>query len=61
MHKTFISAADLAQNLENPQWQVFDCRHELKDTEAGRNAYKTGHIPGALFAHLDEALFVVVA
>ncbi|MDW3645894.1 MAG: sulfurtransferase [Bacteroidia bacterium] len=56
MYKTFISAYELAQHLDNPQWQVFDCRHELKDTEAGRNAYKVGHIPGAIFAHLDEDL-----
>ncbi|MEL6251086.1 MAG: sulfurtransferase [Bacteroidota bacterium] len=56
MYTTFISTSDLASNLENPQWQVFDCRHELKDTEVGRNAYKAGHIPGALFAHLDEDL-----
>ncbi|MBM3114625.1 sulfurtransferase [Jeongeupia naejangsanensis] len=32
---------------------VVDCRHDLADPEAGRIAYASGHIPGAVFAHLD--------
>jgi thiosulfate/3-mercaptopyruvate sulfurtransferase len=48
-----VSAEELAAH---PQWRVFDCRHDLRNTEYGRQAYARGHIPGALFLHLDEDL-----
>jgi thiosulfate/3-mercaptopyruvate sulfurtransferase len=32
---------------------LFDCRFALADTEAGRRAYAAGHLPGAIYAHLD--------
>ncbi len=56
MFNTIISAAELSEQLTNPNWQVIDCRHDLKDTEAGRRAFGEGHIPGAVYAHLDEDL-----
>lgn len=40
----------------HPEWRVFDCRHDLKNTEYGRQAYARGHLPGALFLHLDDDL-----
>jgi len=48
-----VSADDLAGH---PEWRLFDCRHDLKNTEYGRQAYAKAHIPGALFLHLDEDL-----
>jgi thiosulfate/3-mercaptopyruvate sulfurtransferase len=51
-----ITAAELAQNISNPNWIVLDCRHDLANREAGRNAYAAGHIPGAQFVHLDDDL-----
>jgi len=48
-----VTAEDLAAH---PEWRVFDCRHDLKNTEYGRQAYARGHIPGALFLHLDDDL-----
>ena len=48
-----VSVEDLAAH---PEWRVFDCRHDLKNTEYGRQAYVRGHIPGALFLHLDDDL-----
>jgi thiosulfate/3-mercaptopyruvate sulfurtransferase len=48
-----VTADELA---EHPAWRVFDCRHDLRNTEYGRQAYARGHIPGALFFHLDEDL-----
>jgi thiosulfate/3-mercaptopyruvate sulfurtransferase len=48
-----VSAEELA---EHPEWRVFDCRHDLKNTEYGRQAYARGHISGAVFLHLDEDL-----
>ena len=53
---TLVSAAELHAHLDAPAWIVFDCRHDLADTEAGRRAYATAHIPGARFMHLDEDL-----
>ena len=35
---------------------VFDCRHDLSRPEWGRQEFAAGHIPGALFAHLDHDL-----
>ncbi|MEM9931919.1 MAG: sulfurtransferase [Bacteroidota bacterium] len=54
-YTTIITVKEL-QNLSSDQVVIFDCRHSLADTEAGRNAYLAGHIPGARFAHLDEDL-----
>ncbi len=48
-----VSVEELAAH---PEWRIFDCRHDLKDTGYGRQAYSRGHIPGALFLHLDEDL-----
>ncbi|HXA46193.1 MAG TPA: sulfurtransferase, partial [Burkholderiaceae bacterium] len=47
---------ELAENIENQQWIVLDCRHDLANLDAGRTAYAAGHIPGAQFAHLDSDL-----
>ena len=60
MHTTLISAADLQQRLHDPDVIIVDCRFELSinkaSVEAGRNAYRHSHIPGALYAHLNEDL-----
>ena len=51
---TLVSTEQLAQQLDDPNWIVFDCRFTLTNTEAGRSAYRQGHIPGARYVHLDE-------
>lgn len=56
MYSTLISAGELAQHVADPLWVVFDCRFTLTETEAGRNAYNQAHIPGAVYAHLEEDL-----
>jgi len=53
---TLISVADLARHLDDPNWVICDCRHDLADTGAGRRAYRKSHVPGAGFVHLDEDL-----
>ncbi|MGD8807880.1 MAG: rhodanese-like domain-containing protein, partial [Chloroflexota bacterium] len=55
-YTTLISAAELAQHLDDSVWVVVDCRFALADTERGRRDYLAAHIPGALYAHLDEDL-----
>lgn len=53
---TLISVSDLAANIDDTNWIVCDCRHDLSDYELGRRAYEKAHIPGARFLHLDEDL-----
>jgi len=55
-YTTLISVADLAKNLGNPSWVVFDCRHELTNPEFGPKAYAESHLPGARFANVDRNL-----
>jgi len=52
-YSTLISAVDLAQHINDRDWVVLDCRHDLADPDAGQKAYAAGHIPNAQFAHLD--------
>lgn len=53
---TLVSVASLAGHLGDPDWIVFDCRHNLQDPDAGQRAYLEGHIPGSRFLHLDRDL-----
>jgi thiosulfate/3-mercaptopyruvate sulfurtransferase len=46
----------LSQHLADPDWVVFDCRHDLTAPERGGSDYAKWHIPGARFLHLDEDL-----
>jgi len=55
-YTTLISAVELAEHLDDPDWLIVDCRFSLTDTERGRRDYEEAHIPGALYAHLDEDL-----
>lgn len=56
MFKTLIDAATLAQHVNDPDWVVIDCRHDLTNPAFGRDAYAADHIPGALFASIDDDL-----
>jgi thiosulfate/3-mercaptopyruvate sulfurtransferase len=53
---TLIDTTTLAAHLDDPNWAVIDCRFSLQDTELGRRAHRSSHIPGALYAHLDVDL-----
>ncbi len=53
---TLVSCEVLAGHLADPQWRIFDCRHQLSDTAYGEQAYAKGHLPGAFFMHLDRDL-----
>jgi thiosulfate/3-mercaptopyruvate sulfurtransferase len=55
-HTTLVSIDTLAANYTNPNWVIVDCHYLLNDPDAGRRAYQRGHIPGAIYAHLDEDL-----
>ncbi len=51
-----ISAPELSLHLQDPDWVIIDCRFSLDDPERGRRDYLSSHIPGAVYAHLDEDL-----
>jgi len=53
---TLIDPETLQAHLEDPDWVVVDCRFSLSDPAHGRRAYQEAHIPGAVYAHLDEDL-----
>ena len=55
-YTTLISTSELEQNLDKPNWLIFDCRSSLFDLNAGLKAYQEGHIPNAIFANLEEDL-----
>ena len=54
MYSTLISAADLHRCLHS--CVVVDCRFDLAKPNVGGEAYAAGHIPGAIYAHLDTDL-----
>lgn len=58
MTHTLISATELASllNQPTPPVLVLDCRFSLANPEAGSQAYAQGHVPGAVYAHLDGDL-----
>lgn len=45
-----------AARTDDERLRVVDCRFVLSDPEAGRRAYGEGHLPGAVYAHLDDDL-----
>ena len=55
-YSNMVSCADLASHVNDADWRVFDCRHQLSDVGYGEKAYAEGHVPGALFMHLDRDL-----
>ena len=57
--KTFhelISPSQLGDLLAVADCRLIDCRSDLMQPEKGRADYMAGHLPGAVFADLDEDL-----
>lgn len=51
-----VGVDEVIAHAGDPGWRIFDCRHDLQNTGYGAQAYAKGHIPGALFLHLDRDL-----
>jgi len=51
-----IEPTELASLLEQPERTIVDCRFDLARPEWGGSVYAQGHIPGAVYAHLDRDL-----
>jgi thiosulfate/3-mercaptopyruvate sulfurtransferase len=53
---TTITVAELAKHLDDPDWVIVDSRFKLSNPDQGRMDYESAHIPGAVYAHMDEDL-----
>lgn len=53
---TLIETDALAGLIGSPTLAVVDCRFDLANVAAGEAGYAAGHIPGAVYAHLDRDL-----
>jgi thiosulfate/3-mercaptopyruvate sulfurtransferase len=51
-----IATRELAGMLHDPALLLVDCRFDLADTDWGRRGFDAGHLPGAVYAHLDRDL-----
>jgi thiosulfate/3-mercaptopyruvate sulfurtransferase len=67
MYTTLIEPAELAaplsrsagprdSNGNGADWTILDCRFDLARPDWGADAYAAGHVPNALYAHLDRDL-----
>ena len=55
LHTTLISVDELAA-LPAERVLIVDCRTDLADRTKSPQAYREGHIPGAVYAHLEDDL-----
>jgi thiosulfate/3-mercaptopyruvate sulfurtransferase len=51
-----IGASDLSVMLGAPGLLVVDCRFDLTNPAFGQESYASGHVPGAVFASVEEDL-----
>lgn len=55
-----IQAAELAARIQtdgaSETLAIIDCRFELNDTDAGRRQWQAGHVPGAIYADLEQQM-----
>ena len=56
MHTTLIDVHTLNRHHQDPDWRVIDARFSLADADQGAREYGEGHVPGAVYAHLDDDL-----
>ncbi|HEX5340100.1 MAG TPA: sulfurtransferase [Gammaproteobacteria bacterium] len=61
MYDTLIGTELLAEHVGDPDWVICDCRFVLAAPDAGEAAYRSGHIPGASYFHLDRDLAAPVS
>lgn len=55
-YTSLISTAQLARYLEDPAWVIVDCSFASNTPESGAENYQNAHIPGAVYAHLNQDL-----
>lgn len=62
-YTTVIGVTELAALMTDPSADsrreslvILDCRFDLNDADAGEVAFRAGHIPGAIYVHLETDL-----
>ena len=55
-YTTLVSTAELAAHLDDANWVILDCQHDLMNPAFGRDSYAREHIPGARFISIDDDL-----
>lgn len=53
---TLVQPETLSVALDRPDLAIVDCRFSLANPSGGESTYREGHIPGAVYAHLDRDL-----
>ena len=53
---TLISPVQLLPHIDDAHFVIVDCRFDLTRPALGETAYREGHIPNAMYAHLDRDL-----
>ena len=56
MFTTLIDFGSLCAQLDNADLVIFDVRYDLMNKDAGREAYLSSHIPGAIYVDLHSDL-----
>ena len=56
MYSSLISPQITNEHLDHPDWRFFDCRFDLTQTEQQKTEFVDSHLPGALYAHLNDEL-----
>ena len=56
MYSSLISPQAVNENIEDPNWRFFDCRFVLTEPEKKQAEFLEGHLPGAMYAHLNHDL-----
>jgi len=54
MYTTIVATDLLASHLDD--WAVVDCRFDLQNVQWGRDQYRLAHVPGAVYASLNDDL-----
>ena len=56
IYSNLIKTSELSSNLFNPDWVLVDCRFDLTNPGWGFRDYQNEHIPGSVYAHLNNTL-----
>lgn len=55
-YNTIISPQAVVKHLSDPDWVIIDCRFSLGEPDRGEREYRSAHLPGSFYAHLDRDL-----
>ena len=55
-YTTVIACETATRHIGDPHWVFVDCRSTMADREQGRRDYRRAHLPGAVYAGLDDDL-----